>query len=213
MGKPIKKELIVGISAITVVALYIAFQIFADILAIKIAMIGAISFTVGTLVYPFTFTLRDMIHKTLGKTGARRVIVLSGLLNLLMVGLFQLAILLPADPSWTIQNEFSIVLGSVWRIVIASIIAEIVSQLVDTEIYSFYVNKITKKHQWGRVLLSNLFSGPVDSILFVFIAFGGILPISVLWSIVGVQVIVKWAMAVVSIPGIYLVKDKEGVQM
>ena len=213
MKKHTEKAIAIGTSAITIIALYIAFQIFADILTVKIAIIGGISFTVGTIIYPFTFTLRDMIHKTLGKRGAKQIVIISGILNLLMIGLFQLAIALPADPSWTIQNEFSIILGSVWRIAIASIIAEIVSELVDTEIYSLYVNKITKKYQWGRVLLSNLFSGPIDSILFVFIAFSGVLPTPVLWSLIGVQIIVKWIMALISVPGIYLVKDKDGVEM
>jgi len=214
MGKSIKEAgVAVGAPAIAVISMYIAFQIFADILAIKIAMIGAISFAVGTLVYPFTFTLRDMVHKTLGKAGARWVVIMAAILNVLMVLLFQLAIVLPASPNWGIQDEFAIVLGSVWRIVVASILAELVSQLIDTEVYSFYVNKITRKHQWGRVLLSNLISSPVDSIIFVSVAFLGILPMPILWSLIVVQVIVKWVMAIVSIPGIYLVKDKDGVKM
>jgi hypothetical protein len=92
-------------------------------------------------------------------------------------------------------------------------LAEIVSQLVDTEVYSFYVNKITKKYQWGRVLFSNLISAPIDSVLFIFLAFYGTQPMTVIWSMIGVQIVMKWIMAVVSIPGIYLVKDKEAVEM
>jgi uncharacterized integral membrane protein (TIGR00697 family) len=212
MKTPSKKTVSTA-QIIAVVALYISFQIFSDILAIKVASLFGIAFTVGTIIYPFTFTLRDMVHKILGKKGARQVVIWAGVLNLLMVGLFQLAILLPPDSHWGIQNEFSIVLGSVWRIVVASILAEIISQLIDTEAYSFYVNKITKKYQWGRVLFSNFFASPVDSMVFVFVAFLGILPMSVLWTMIGVQIVVKWLMAIISIPGIYLVKDKEEVKM
>ena len=32
----------------------------------------------GTFVYPLTFTVRDLVHKLLGKSGARLVIVLAG---------------------------------------------------------------------------------------------------------------------------------------
>ena len=212
MRTPSKKTVTIT-EVIIVVSLYISFQIFSDILAIKVASLFGITFTVGTLIYPFTFTIRDMAHKILGKKGALQVVILAGILNLLMVGLFQLAIILPPDPSWAIQKEFSMVLGSVWRIVIASILAEMVSQIIDTEAYSFFVNKITKKHQWGRVVFSNLLSSPIDSVIFVFIAFFGKLPIAVLLSMIGVQVLVKWIMAFVSIPGIYLIKDREDVEM
>jgi uncharacterized integral membrane protein (TIGR00697 family) len=212
MKKPSKKTVFTT-QIITVIALYISFQIFSDILAIKVASLFGIAFPAAIIIYPFTFTLRDMVHKTLGKKNTKKVVILAGILNLLMVALFQLAIWLPPAETWGIQNEFSMVLGSVWRIVIASILAEIVSQLVDTEVYSFYVNKITKKYQWGRVLFSNLISAPIDSVLFIFLAFYGTQPMTVIWSMIGVQIVMKWIMAVVSIPGIYLVKDKEAVEM
>lgn len=210
--KPSKKTNYLG-QVIAVVSLYISFQIFSDILAIKVASLFGIAFAVGTLVYPFTFTLRDVVHKILGKDGARMVVIWAGVLNLLMVGLFQIAIALPSASTWLMQNEFSMVLGSVWRVVVASILAELISQLIDTEAYSFYVNRITKKYQWGRVLFSNFFASPIDSLVFVLTAFYGILPMPVLLSMILVQIGVKWLMAIVSIPGIYLVKDKEDIKM
>lgn len=212
MKTPSKKTVTMA-QIIAVISLYISFQIFSDILAIKVGSLFGIAFAVGTIIYPFTFTLRDMVHKLLGKKGARQVVIWAGVLNLVMVGLFQLAIVIPPASTWGIQNEFSIVLGSAWRIVIASIVAEIISQLIDTEVYSFYVNKITKKHQYGRVLLSNFISSPIDSLIFIFGAFYGLLPMNILWQLVVVQIVVKLIMAVVSIPGIYLVKDRKEVKM
>ncbi len=41
----------------------------------------------------------------------------------------------PSDPAWGLGGEFSAILAPVWRIVIASIVAEMVSELLDTEIY------------------------------------------------------------------------------
>ena len=141
-------------------------QILADIGSLKITALGPLSFDAGTLIYPFTFTLRDLIHKKLGKKTAQRMILLCAGANLIMAGFFALVASLPADPTWDLQIAFAAVLGPVWRIVVASIIAEIISELIDTEVYQFWVSKITTKHQWARVLVSNAVSVPIDSIIF-----------------------------------------------
>ncbi|MBN1247918.1 MAG: queuosine precursor transporter, partial [Anaerolineae bacterium] len=104
------------------------------------------------------------------------------------------------------QQAFADVLNPVWRIVLASIAAEVISELLDTEIYHLWVNRITRRYQWARVLVSNSVSIPVDSLVFVWIAFGGVLPVTVVWSIFWANVLVKGLTTLVSLPGIYLVK-------
>src|SRR5690606_5017276 len=59
---------------IVVAAAYIAAQMMADITSLRIVMIAGMSVDAGTLVYPFTFTLRDLMHKTLGIQAARVLI-------------------------------------------------------------------------------------------------------------------------------------------
>lgn len=186
---------------------YTAAQILADITSLKIALVAGLAIDGGTFIYPLTFTLRDMVHKTWGRIMSRKVIITAGVINIIMAALFSFVIWLPADPSWGLQSEFATILGPVWRIVFASIIAEIISELIDTEAYQFFVNKISKRHQWGRVLFSNALSVPIDSIIFGMIAFAGVLPMPVVWSIILANVLVKGAMTIVSIPGIYLVDE------
>ena len=74
--------------------------------------------------------------------------------------------------------------------------------------YEIWVKRMGESKQWGRVLLSNAVSVPVDSILFVVIAFWGDLPPEVIGSIFIANVLVKGGVTILSIPGIYLVKDK-----
>ncbi len=105
--------------------------------------------------------------------------------------------------------EFATIFGPVWRIVFASIVAEVVSELIDTEVYHFWVTRITRKYQWARVLTSNAVAIPVDSLIFCWGAFGLALPSSVVWSIFWANVIMKGAVTLVSLPGIYLVKEKK----
>jgi uncharacterized integral membrane protein (TIGR00697 family) len=193
---------------IIVIALYIAAQLLSDIASLKITLIAGFSMDAGTFIYPLTFTIRDLVHKRLGKQVARTVIVIAAGVNLCMALFFQFTAWLPQDPSWGLGKEFAAVLGPVWRIVIASIVAEVISELIDTEIYHLWQNRITEKYQWMRVLSSNAVSIPVDSLIFCWGAFGFSLPHDVVWSIFFANVIVKSAVTLVSLPSIYMVKEK-----
>ena len=192
---------------IVVISLYIAAQLLSDIASLKIILIAGFSMDAGTFIYPLTFTIRDLIHKRLGKSVARTVIILAAAVNLFMALFFQFTAWLPQDPSWGLGKEFSAILGPVWRIVIASIIAEVVSELLDTEVYHLWRSRITKRYQWLRVLSSNAVAIPVDSLIFCWVAFGFVLPHNVVWSIFWANVMVKGAVTILSLPSIYLVKE------
>ena len=197
------------VAGIWVTAAYCAAQMMADVLSLKIAWVAGFSIDAGTFIYPFTFTLRDLVHKLLGRSAARAVILAAGVINLVMAALFRFAAWLPPDPSWPLQREFAAVLTPVWRIVIASIVAELASEFADTEIYHVWVTRVTKRFQWARVLVSNSFSVPLDSLVFSWGAFGGQYANSTVWSIFLSNVIVKGAVTLVSLPGIYLVPEAQ----
>lgn len=189
---------------------YVAAQMLSDIASLKITEIAGFSVDAGTLIYPFTFTLRDMVHKVAGKEVARALIVAAAVINLAMAGLFWLVAQTPAVADTGPATElFGTVLAPVWRIVFASIIAEVVSELIDTEVYSAWVERFGGRLQWGRVLSSNAVALPVDSAIFVAIAFVGVVPAAVAWEIFWVNVVVKGLFTVVSIPLIYTVKDSD----
>ena len=202
---------LIAVSSIVIIAIYAAAQMLADIGSLKIAIIAGISVDAGTFIYPITFTLRDMIHKKMGKKAARTVVLSCAGINLVMALYFAFVTWLPADPTWLFQEQWATILGPVWRIVAASILAEVIAELIDTEMYHFWVTKVTRKHQWSRVLVSNAISVPIDSIIFSFVAFAGDMPISTVWSIVLANIIVKGAVTIVSIPLIYTIKDDEAI--
>jgi len=196
------------IATILVSSAYIAAQILADITSLKIVPFLGMSMDAGTLVYPLTFTLRDLVHKVAGKRGARVLILAAAVINLLMAGLFWLVSRLPYDPATGPQPDWDAVLAPVWRIVIASILAEVVSELIDTEIYQLWVERITRRFQWTRVLASNAVSLPLDSLMFVWIAFGGVYAPDVVWSIFLANILLKGAVTLISLPAIYLVRGE-----
>ena len=199
---------VIPTDGIIIISLYIAAQLLSDVASLKISLIAGFSMDAGTLIYPLTFTIRDLIHKRLGKMAARKIIILAAGINLFMALFFHFVAWLPQDPAWGLGKEFTAILGPVWRIVIASIIAEVFSELIDTEIYHLWQSRITTKYQWMRVLSSNAVSIPIDSLIFCWGAFGFLLPHDVVWSIFFANVIVKGAVTIISLPSIYLVKER-----
>ena len=156
-------------------SLYVAAQIFSNILSTKIAFMPIINLAIdgGTIIYPLTFTLRDFVHKAWGKNNARQVVIIAAGLNGFMFILFWLVGKMPADPAWQFQEAYEQILLPVGRIVAASIIAQVISELIDTEIFSVIYKKIG---DLSAVFISNLVSLLVDSVIFGLIAFLGSLP-------------------------------------
>ncbi len=208
MVRKVKQANQVSGIAVLVVAAYIAAQMLADVASVKIGLIASLAVDMGTFIYPITFTLRDVVHKVLGRHTARLLIVAAGVINLLMAAYLTWVAVFPSDPGWGLGAEFSAVLAPVWRIVVASIVAEVASELMDTEVYHLFVTRITHRYQWARVLVSNSLSVPVDNLIFSVGAFGGVLPWASVWGIFIVNLLVKYGVTLMSLPLIYIVPDK-----
>ncbi len=184
--------------------LYTASQIFANVLSTKIAVLPLVHLAVdgGTIIYPLTFTLRDLVHKSLGKNNARQVIIIAAGLNALMFGLFWLVGKMTPDPSWQFQEAYERILLPVGRIVAASIIAQVISELLDTEIFSFIYKKIG---DLTAVLLSNLGGLILDSFIFGLIAFLGAMPFATVMEIILANILIKLVISFLSAPAIKLI--------
>jgi uncharacterized integral membrane protein (TIGR00697 family) len=192
---------------IILISAYIAAQMISDITSLKIILLFGLSVDAGTLIYPITFTLRDLVHKTIGIKNTRLLIVCAAFINLFMSFMFWLSAQMPPDKSVGMQTEFSIVLSPIWRITVASIIAEVLSELVDTEVYQKVVCKFKHHYQWSRVLLSNAVSTPLDSLVFCTLAFYGTMPNATVFSIIMTNILLKGCTTLLSIPLIYAVPE------
>jgi uncharacterized integral membrane protein (TIGR00697 family) len=196
------------IASLLVSVIYIAAQMLSDIASLQIIVFMGLSMDAGTLIYPITFTLRDLAHKALGLKGVRVLIISAAVINLFMAGFFWLVAQMQPDTAAGSSDLWGRVLSPVWRITLASIAAEVVSELLDTETYRLWVERITHRYQWLRVLVSNAVSIPVDSFIFVSLAFYGAMPLVSVVAIFWSNIIIKGAVTLLSLPMIYLVKER-----
>ncbi len=128
--------------------------------------------SVATFIFGITFTARDRVHNALGHKNVYVMIAVAAVLNVIVT-----------------------VLGGVeWRIVVASLIAIILAETADTEIYQHFIN-----NTWGmRVLKSNSVSVPLDSLLFNLIAFAGLFSNEELASIIFGEIVFKGLVSAVT---------------
>jgi len=183
---------------------YVAAQMVADISSLRNLLLFGVGTTAFSIAYPLTYTLRDMAHKLAGPHVARTLIFAAAVIYLVVQGFF--TIIAGMAPEMTQEERIALgrLLSPEWRILLAAVVASVVSQLVDTEIYTRWLQRFGAEKQWGRVLFSNAISIPLDRALFLLMAFG----VSDRFSeaFIGTT-IVRLVFAIISIPGIYLVEE------
>lgn len=200
------------IAAMVIVA-YATFQLMADVGATKLIQVGQFVMPGGTFVFAITFTLRDLIHKQMGKTVAQAIVVASALLNLITAAYLAWVGGLQA-PVFYGFDQWGSIFAIAPAISVGSILAEIISELIDTEVYEFTSKR--NKPQWMRVIVSNTISAPLDSVVFTLFAFtilpplfgGDPRPFLVALPLALGQMLLKWIIGIISTPLIYLVPER-----
>ena len=189
---------------ILIIALYVACELIANVTASKPVSLGPIVVPSAVFIYTLTFTLIDLINERLGKKRARQVIYSTLAANVLLALYCKFAISLPAASFYSGQEAYASVLGSTPRIVAASLAAYLVSSLIDTQVFAWWKERVGKA-RWLRVLVSNSVSTGVDSVVFITLAFYGVMP---LLALITGQYVIKMAVTVVSLPLIYIVRSR-----
>ncbi len=216
-GFQVTKQPVPVRSIVMLVGAYITCQLIADIGATRFVQVAGLSLSAGTFVFALTFTLRDMIHKRLGREWAHAAISAAALFNIFLAVYLWLMSLLPAPGWYQLSEGWNAIFSLVPAITIGSILAEFISEHVDTIVYHFWSTKLVRWPQWTRVLASNCVSIPVDSVVFCTLAFSivpfllGATTMPLMDALVyaaGGQIIFKVLITIASLPMIYLTKEQ-----
>jgi uncharacterized integral membrane protein (TIGR00697 family) len=195
---------------ILLIAIFVGGLVIAGVLASKIVNVAGLIVPAGVLAYSITFPITDVICEVWGKKRGKYV-VFSGFITLLVVlGLIRLALIFPQAPFWTGEEAFARILGSTSRIIIASFIAYLVSQYHDVWAFHFW-RKVTKgKYLWLRNNASTFVSQFIDTVVFITIAFYGVMPV---FTLIKGQYIIKLLIALLDTPivyfGVWLIRREE----
>lgn len=191
---------------VLLMSFFAALYVTSNILAFKLVEVGPLTLPLGLLAFPFLFLITDTVAEVYGQYSARRMILNGFMAMIAVLALMQLAVYIP--PAGFMegfpQDAFAAVLGATLRITGGSMVAYLISQYHDVWAFHFWRKKTGGKHLWLRNNLSTFVSQLLDSVIFITIAFAGIYPIAVLWSMILGQWVVKWLIALADTPLCYL---------
>jgi len=180
--------------------IFVVCLIVSNLLETKILMLGPITATAGLLLFPVSYIINDCITEVWGYKKARLVIWSAFAMNFAVVGVAQLAIILPAAPFWEGGEHFKFVFGMTPRIVTASLCAFLAGSFMNAYIMSKMKVSSAGRNFSLRAIVSTLAGESIDSLIFFPIAFGGIIPNDKLLILVGTQALLKSAYEVIVLP-------------
>lgn len=195
-------------------SLLVACIVITNVIGTKVMTLFGFNFTAGVITYALVFLGTDIIGEIWGKRTAYYFVIIGFIANILLIIFVQLAILSPSAVFWT-ENQvaYSQTLGSVWTIVVASMVAYLISQFHDVWAFDFWRKKTNGRHLWFRNTMSTITSQFLDTVIFIVLAFGFSLTVSQVFTMIVGQIIIKWCLAVLDTPIIYLLKWRLGSEV
>lgn len=204
-------------SAIFVIisSLFVMCLLISNVIAGKLISLWGIILPAGAILFPITYIFGDILTEVYGFKKSRLIIWIGLAANIFMALVFTAVIKLPYPSFWKEQTAYATVLGMTPKLVIASLIAYFVGEFCNSALLS-KVKVITNgKWLWFRTIGSTAIGEGVDTVIFISITFGGIVPNSILLQMIIMQYLFKLIYEIICTPLTYIIvgwmKKKEGV--
>ena len=178
----------------------------------------AFTLTCGVLLWPLEFVMTDIVNEYYGPKAVRRISWTAIILISYAFLMYFLTIHIPAADVWlqssqrqgvpNLQDAYNAIFGQSNLIIVGSLVAFLVSQVVDVTVFHQIKKRTGHKHLWLRATGSTLVSQLVDSYIVLFIAFSQIFTWQQILAIGMMNYIYKAGMALILTPLIYLVEGR-----
>lgn len=205
-------------------SVFLVNALLAEIIGVKIFSVAKLTgvlpgnLTAGVLIWPVVFVTTDVINEYFGKDGVLRVSYLTMGLILFAFGVIYLTTKLPPADFWLDVNktgpqgrpfDIDFAYQSIFRqglgIIIGSIVAFIIGQLLDASIFQAIRRATGGRYVWLRATGSTLVSQLVDSFVVLYVAFYifGNWSLAQVVSVANFNYWYKFAAAILLTPALY----------
>lgn len=157
------------------VALFVASLLTANIIAVKLVEIGPLILPAGVVIFPVSYILGDVLTEVYGFRWARRAIWLGFMGNVVAVVAIWIAGLLPSPVFWQQQGAYDAILGFTPRLLLASFVAYLVGEFANSTILAKMKVWTNGRYLWSRTITSTIVGQGLDSLVFIVIAFTGVI--------------------------------------
>ncbi len=196
---------------------FVAVLMISNTTAGKLIEVGPLAVSAALIIFPLSYILGDVLTEVYGYRAARKV-VWSGFAALALMSLaYWIIQILPGAAFWENQGAYDVILGAVPRITLASMIAYFCGEFVNSYVLSRMKVWMNGKQLWMRTIASTIAGEGIDTVLFMFVAFAGLLPLSAILILIVSEYVIKVAYEVAATPLTYKViawlKRKEGIDV
>jgi uncharacterized integral membrane protein (TIGR00697 family) len=193
---------------------FVSVLLISNIASTKIVDLKWFTFDGGTLLFPLSYIFGDILTEVYGYKKSKQVIWLGFFSALMMALVLMLVGKLPSASDWNNQDAYNLILGSTPRIILASLVAYFCGEFINSFILAKMKILTKGKWLWTRTVGSTLVGEFIDSLIFVVIAFAGILPTSLLITLIISNYIFKTLIEILFTPLTYKIvkflKSREG---
>jgi len=191
-----------------ILAVFAAILLISNLAGTKLIAFGPIITDGGAILFPISYILGDVLTEIYGYKYARRAIWVGLGVMLLAVLCFTIVRYMPPAPEYTAQASYEAVLGFFPRIVAASLAAFLTGSFLNSFVLAKLKIKTKGKKLWLRLIGSTVVGELCDTVVFAFVAFGGILQGMNMLTYILIGWIFKTVVEIVFLPITYRVIDK-----
>ncbi len=187
------------------IGIFATLTVVANIIASKLVTVGSIIVPAGVIVYSATFLITDILGEIYGKEYGKKAVITGFFANLIaMLAIITALFWKPAPIGIETAEAFNKVFGLTPRIVVASMVAYLISQTHDVYAFHFWKKKTKGKYLWLRNNASTIVSQAIDTCTFITLAFYGVVPNDVLLGMIIWQYLIKVSIALMDTPFMYI---------
>lgn len=152
--------------------LFITNALLGEIIGVKLISVGPFTMTMGSIPWPVVFITTDLVNEYFGREGVKRLTLLTVGLILYAFLIIYLSMIIPAAGISPVNDEvYNKVFGQSLWIIVGSITAFLLSQLVDVTVFWFFRAKTGGGKLWLRATGSTIISQLIDTFVVMGIAF------------------------------------------
>jgi hypothetical protein len=176
----------------------------------KLTVIFGMQTSLGVIFYSSIFFATDLLSEKFGRAEANRAVLIGFSVSVIIVVMLSLGLLFqpsdrPASAEFSnnVHNAFVTILDFTPRFVFGSLFAYLVSQSFDVWFFHKIKEKTQGRHLWLRNNLSTMVSQMIDTLLYSFVVWWGVVDLATAIQLGMVKYVFKLAIAIIDTPFIY----------
>ncbi len=173
---------------VLITALFVTCIMAANVLIVKQISILGVILPAAIVIFPLSYIFGDILTEVYGYNQARRVIWLGFFCNLMLVTAIWVVGVIPPAPIFEAQAAYDRILGNTPRFLLASFLAYLAGEFVNSYIMAKMKILTKGRHLWMRTIGSTLAGEAVDTAIVLLIGFWGVLP----WEVLQIMILGHW---------------------